>query len=750
MFHQRYFKLVIVQENNLDYFFDCFKKAKQVFFDTETTGLNVRWFGKDYVVGYTFAFEDEVSTEVFYVPVRHTFEGKCSIQERFKFLTTDYLKSFPDFHPEDFEGEYYNVDAYSFAQTLKEFTEGGGKEYIAHNISYDLHIFANEGIDVLKMFDVNTFQDTQIMVHTIDENVEKNLESVTKMLFKVEKSHYSETIKTVTKEEKLSQGIKATMNASFQHVQIPIGGQYSAEDVWFMKQMFPKLIKGLQDDEQYDLYCKCRIPFFKVLWKMERKGVKIDLVALNQMQVIAEREAENFKYRMFQLLGAEFNPDSSQHLYEILFAHKKRTIALTPQAQLDFEAKSANLTTKQKASLKKSYMSNRNCVCFPESYNKDLVSLSFCFQPLDWTDGGTYKYPELQTPKTGADVLKKLNSQKNTEKAHQFIKELLSYKKLSKLISAFMIGLRENLYSDGKVHCSFNLCGTDSWRLSSSEPNLQQLPHPLEEPKEGEDRSYYDFWNRFEIRRLFVADEGYNVVVADYHALEKFLTAHLSQDKVLLNMLKENLDPHGTVATIVFPELSKVNPNDVKKVAPDKRQVAKTVGFALDYGGGAGTIARNLEIDVKTAQGYVDKYFEGFYGLHTYDKAVIKFAKTNGFVKTIGGHKRHLRDINSPDRGVASYNERVAINVMSQGSGGDCAMFAQLDIDNDPVLNAIGAYMVMNVHDEIVMMCPKEFTELCKERLVYFMENCLKSRGINLTYPLEAVADVGSSYYEAK
>ena len=470
MFHQKYFKLTIVQENNLEYFFNCFQKAKQVFFDTETSGLNVRWTGKDYVVGYTFAFEDSVSQEVFYVPVRHVFEGDFSTEERFKFLTVDYLKSFPDFYPNELHGEYYNVDAFNFARRLKELVEQGGREYIAHNISYDLHLFANEGIDVVKMFDVNTFQDTQIMVHTIDENVEKNLESVTKMLFKVEKSHYSETIKTVTKEEKLSQGIKATANASFQHVQIPVGGQYSAEDVWFMKQMFPKLIQGLESDGQYDLYCKCRIPFFKVLWKMERKGVKIDIEALDKMQAIAEEEAENFKYRMFQLVGAEFNPDSSQHLYEILFGHRKCTVSLTPEAQVDFEVKSANLTSKQKANLKRTYLSNRSCVYFPESCNKNLVSLSFGFEPVEWTDGGTHGYSELKTPKTGTEILKKLKGQKNTDKAHQFIKELISYKKLSKLISAFMVGLRENIYEDGKVHCSFNLCGTDSWRLSSAYP----------------------------------------------------------------------------------------------------------------------------------------------------------------------------------------------------------------------------------------------------------------------------------------
>lgn len=705
MYHQKFFNLKIVQTKDLDNFFELFKSAKKVFFDTETSGLYVRHEGADYVVGYTFAFEDSVSKDVFYVPVRHVFEGVYAENDRFKFLTPSLLKSFPDFHKELFEGEYYNVDAYDFAQRLKEIMEKGGKEYIAHNITYDLHLLANEGIDIEKVFERNTFQDTQIMVHTIDESVEKNLESVTKRLFHVEKSHYSDTIKTVTKDEKLSQGLKATQNASFQHVQIPIGGQYSAEDVWFMKQMFPMLLQGLIDDNSLEIYTKCRIPFMKVLWKMERKGVKVDIDALDKMQELAEKEAENLKYKMFELTGVEFNPDSSQHLYEILFGFKKKTIQLTTQAQLEYDTQSQGMTTAKKAQLKKSFMSNRNCVCFKESYNEPNIKVSFGFKPVDWTDGGTYEYEELKTPKTGGEVLKKLLKQNVSKSGHEFIELLVAYKKLSKLISAFMIGLRECIYSDGKVHCSFNICGTDSWRLSSQMPNMQQLPHPLEEPKEGEDRTYYDFWERFEIRKLFIAEEGYSFITADYTSLERYLTAHLSQDKVLCDILENNRDSHSTVAKIVFPELKDVPVENIKKEYPAKRQLAKKISFCLDYGGSAVAVARNLEIDQKTAQMYIDKYFEGFYGLHTYDQAVVKFAKTHGYVKTLGGHKRHLWDINSSDRKVSSYLERVAVNVLSQGSGADVTMFAQLDIDSDPVLKSIGAYMVMNIHDKLSKTC---------------------------------------------
>lgn len=470
MFHQNYFNMVIVQEETLDYFFSLFQKAKQVFFDTETSGLAVRHTGKDYVVGYTFAFEDDVSKDVYYIPVRHVFEGTFAEEDRFKHLDSKFLKSFPNFFPKKFAGAYYNVDAYEFAQKLKPIMESGGKEYIAHNISYDLHVIANEGVDIVYFFDRNVIQDTQVMVHTIDENVEKNLEAVTEMLFKVKKSHYSDTIKTVTKSEKLSQGMKASVNASFQHVQIPIGGQYSCEDVWFMKQMYPKLIQGLQDDGQYDMYVNYRIPFLKVLWKMERKGVKVDAKALDNMQVQASYEADNFKYRMYQLVGIEFNPDSPQQLYEILFGFWTPKKAIKAEYVAKYEEEYAQARDPyEKQLIRKYYLSNPATSEIVYTGNSELIGRNLGFTPIEWTDGGKGG-DDLKRPKTGSKVLEALLEQDVSEKAKQFIKELVNYKKLSKLISAFMIGLREQIYEDGKVHCNFNLCGTDSWRLSSSEP----------------------------------------------------------------------------------------------------------------------------------------------------------------------------------------------------------------------------------------------------------------------------------------
>lgn len=736
MFHQKYFKLRVVQtRKDIDNFIKLFKKAKKVFFDTETSGLEVRWIGKDYLVGYTFAFEDEVSKDVFYIPVRHDFTGKFNgdgrfgnVEKYFNVLGAKEGKSFndyfPDFNPLLFEGNYVNIDNDYFIFKLKPLIEGGGKEYIAHHISFDLHLLANEGIDVFKMFEVNTFMDTQIACHTIDEEQEKKLEKITETVFSIKKSDFSNTISTVTSAEKRSLGLKPNSNASFQHVQIPIGGQYSAEDVYFMKQLYYPVLDGLERDGSLKIFWETYMPFMKVLWKMERRGIKIDLEKLDHMTKLALDTMDKLSYEIYEIVGVKFNIKSNQQISEILYGFKKR------------------IRDKKNGGYK-------------ESFNEDLVKLNFGFKPVDWTAGGVSKDEKLKTPKSDKDALKKLLKQRcKKEGGHRLVELLQIYFKLDKLCNTFMIGLKDSVYCDGKIHCSYNQNGTDSKRISSSEPNLLNLPKPLEEPSEGdvEGKKYYDFWIRFEIRSLFIADtEEECVIAADYHALEKFITAHFSQDPLLLKMLREKLDPHGTVATLIFPELKGKNPNEIKKIAPHKRQVGKTVGFAVDYGGTKKAVARNLECDEMTAQTYIDRYFEGFAGLKKYIRELVGFARKNGYITTaFTAHKRHLWGINSKDGATRSYYERVAVNSKSQGSGADVIMAAQTDIDNDVVLNSIGAKMVIQCYDEIVMTCPIKYKSLCMERLVYHMEHCMPKRGVNFTIPLEAVADFGRTYAEAK
>ena len=445
MFHQRFFKLTIVNKENVDRFFEEYERAKQIFFDFETSGLDVRYKGKDYAVGLTVAFEDSVSKEVYYIPFRHYFEGSyigCGrLDYRKNTAVFDDAKNFPDFLPEKFSGEYYNMDIVDFMERLKPLMENGGKEYIAHHISFDLHLFANEGVNIVKVFETNTFTDTQIAVHTLDEEQEKNLEAVTETIFSVKKSHFKDTIMTVTKEEKKLLGLASNSNASFQHVQIPIGAQYSAEDVYFMKEMYEPILNALREDGGYEYFREVRMPYMKVLWKMERNGIKVDIEKLEGMIKLAEEKLEELTYKIYEVVGAKFNINSGQQLFEILYGFKKK-------------------------------LKDRKTGEYRESFNEDLVTLNFGFQPIAWTEGGKSRDMVLRTPKTDKDALKKLLRQTpKREDGHKLIKLLQDYFKLTKLYTAFMLGIKEKIYCDGKVHPSFNENGTSSYRLSCSDPN---------------------------------------------------------------------------------------------------------------------------------------------------------------------------------------------------------------------------------------------------------------------------------------
>ena len=221
----------------------------------------------------------------------------------------------------------------------------------------------------------------------------------------------------------------------------------------------------------------------------------------------------------------------------------------------------------------------------------------------------------------------------------------------------------------------------------------------------------------------------------------------MTKDENLIRMFNEHLDGHGLIATIIFPELKDVHPNDVKKKFPHLRQTAKGVGFAMDYGGTQFAVSRNLKIDKETAQEYIDKYFEGFSGIARWGANQKKQGAKDGYVTTLFGHRRHLSGIHSDNIRIKSYYERICLNAPVQGSAADVAIRAQILADKDPILHALGVTMRMQVHDELVFVAPKRFRELTKERVKWIMEHCLP---IELEVPLISEVDSGSTYAEAK
>jgi DNA polymerase-1 len=726
MFHPNYYTLKIVQSSlELYSLVKKLKQSKVRYFDTETTGLKVRYPNNDRIVGFTFAMDDEIDDKVYYIPVAHDFEGEYRLghvnYEKLKPLTP---ADFPHFNEEILLGDYNNMDLDEVLQEITPvFYEPG--ILVAHNIMFDLHVLACCGIDVETIFERVTLFDTQIAFHTVEEEAEKKLESIIKRYYNIIKTDYNDVVSTVWGDEKKSVGLKANNKASFQHVQIPIGAYYSGEDVWFMKQLYFEVIDKLVEDEQDKLFYKMRMPFLPVLWRMERRGTKVDKAKLAIMTEKAQKALQDIEYELYELVGLEFSVGSGQQLAELLHGHVKK-------------------------------LKDKDSGGFKESCNQLIVDKNFGFPVINWTDGGNNDKKTqniLRVPQTNATTLEELldvewNSKFKVTKqwfevGKKVIKLLLKHAKLKKLYSVYMAGLLDDIYQDGKVHPSFNICGTDSWRLSCDSPNLQQLPRPLEGDEED-----YEFWNQFEIRELFIPDEEDEVIIAsDWNNLEKKITAHFTKDPALLRLFAEKLDGHGQIATMVFAECKDCHPNEVKKKYPHLRQRAKSIGFAMDYGGTAYAVQRNLKCSLEEAQGYVDAYFEGFSGLAQWATKQKQFGRKFGYVLTILGHKRHLSGILESNGKIRSYYERICLNAPIQGSAADIAIRAQIAIDKDPILRAINCRMIIQIHDEIVLVAPRRYVNLCMERIAYHMEFCLPHP---MVVPLTVGIDYGKTYAEAK
>jgi DNA polymerase-1 len=464
----------------------------------------------------------------------------------------------------------------------------------------------------------------------------------------------------------------------------------------------------------YRVYPKLLLAVFK----MEERGVSVDVSRLKKMEKDMQKDLDALEYQLLELAGLELSLTSGQQLQELLYGWK--------------ESKNPNL---------------------------NILRYSFGFPVEEWTSGGK---KGIQTPSTGVGAITKLSKKRYSTKRKQegveFCRILLEYKKLKKLMDAFVSGMFDKLYDDGKVHPNFNVVGTDSGRFSCSEPNLQQLPKAEEEDK-------------YQIRSLFIGDidpktgKRKKIIAADYKNLEMMVLTHFSQDKLLIKMFAEGGDTHGTTAVNMFGLDCK--PDEVKKLFPHLRQAAKIINFMLMYGGGAkalfeGLIDSGLDLGedqylkeykctkgIEVAQKYIDKYFEAYFGVAQFLKGQVKFAHRNGYTLTIIGRKRRLENINSNNFKMSSYEERLAKNAPIQGSAGDITEAAQNRLEASEELRELGCEMLLQVHDELVFQCPEENVEEAIPIIKNIMEHPFGEK-VKLNIDLVAETDFGDSYQEAK
>ncbi len=320
---------------------------------------------------------------------------------------------------------------------------------------------------------------------------------------------------------------------------------------------------------------------------------------------------------------------------------------------------------------------------------------------------------------TDVEVLKSL------AKLHPLPEVLLNYRNLAKLKSTYIDGLEREINPEtGRIHTSFNQTVTATGRLSSSEPNLQNIPIRTEEGRR--------------IRELFVAGPGMLFVAADYSQIDLRVLAHYCKDENLVAAFKKGEDIHKRTASLIFQV-------DPQFVTPDMRRVAKTVNFGIIYGMSAFGLAKELGISRSDAKSFIDAYFERHPGVKEYMKETVALCKRQGYVETILGRRRYIKDINARSRNVRQFAERTAINTPIQGSAADIIKLAMLKVHDRFEQEGGRAKMLLQVHDELVVECPEKEAENIAMILKEIMENVVKLR-----VPLEVSVGVGKNWDEVK
>ena len=319
---------------------------------------------------------------------------------------------------------------------------------------------------------------------------------------------------------------------------------------------------------------------------------------------------------------------------------------------------------------------------------------------------------------TSAEVLEKLKGK------HPIVEAVLDYRQLAKLKSTYVDGLTKVIAADGRIHTSFQNTVTATGRLSSTEPNLQNIPVRTELGAE--------------LRKMFVSPKGWQLVDADYSQIELRLLACISGDEAMQAAFRSGEDIHTVTASQVFG----VPP---ESVTHEMRRRAKAVNFGIVYGISDFSLSQDIGVTRAEAREYMDKYFETYHGVRDYMKEVVERAKENGYVSTILGRRRWLPELKSSNFNLRSFGERVALNMPIQGTAADLIKLAMIHVWERLREEGLEARLVLQVHDELIVECPDGEVERVKALLTREMEGVM-----DLPVPMRADSAAGRSWAEAK
>ena len=424
-----------------------------------------------------------------------------------------------------------------------------------------------------------------------------------------------------------------------------------AEALWHLRKA---LEQAIEEQGMTGLYKQIEFPLCSVLYRMEKEGIAIDRIQLDQFGTMLARRIEDCEKLIFSYSEEPFNINSTRQLGELLF---------------------------------------------------DKLGL-----------------PPVKKTKTGystnADVLEKLKNK------HPIVPAIMDYRMLTKLKSTYADGLMKVICADGRIRTTFQNLVTATGRLSSTEPNLQNIPVRTDLGAE--------------IRKMFIPKPGHVLVDADYSQIELRVLAHIAGDTVMQKAFTDGMDIHTVTASQVFGV-------PAEAVTALQRRHAKAVNFGIVYGISEFSLAEDIGVSRYEAKAYIDNYLANYEGVRRYMKQVVEDARQTGYTQTLYSRRRYIPELKSSNFNIRSGAERIALNTPIQGTAADLIKLAMIRVDQALSESYPEAKLILQVHDELIVECSEAIAPRVAELISQQMEQVA-----SLSIPLQAEAKWGRSWYEAK
>ena len=627
---------------------------------------------------------------------------------------------------------------------------------VGQNLKYDLEVLRNYDIELKgKMWD------TMIAHYLIQPELRHNMDYMAETILNYQKIHTEELI-----------GKKGKNQLSFRDLPPKKVYEYACEDADITLQLKNRLEKELKNKNCEDLFYNIEMPLMQVLAEMEINGVCINADSLKETSKIFSDRLKEAEKEIYEIAGEEFNISSPKQVGDILFGkmkiidNPKKTKSwqyVTNEKELEeikeshpivgkiLEYRKLNsiLTerTKKKATIEQMPDLFGFNIVQEESNNSTKQSHLEISKLMNQLEKEIYELAgekfKIMSPKNVGTILfdkmKIIDNPKKTETwqyvtseeilqqlkgKHKIVEKILNYRETVKLVGTYVEALPALVNKrTGHIHTSFNQTITATGRLSSSNPNLQNIPVRGEDGKE--------------IRKVFVPEPGCLFFSADYSQIELRVMAHLSGDENMINVFKDGKDLHAATAATIYKK-------DIEEITRDERTKSKRANFGIIYGITVFGLAERLDISREESKQLIDGFFKTFPKVKDYMDKVIEEARQNEYVETLFGRRRYLKDINSQNATVRGFAERNAINAPIQGTAADIIKVAMIRIFQRFKAENIRSKMILQVHDELNFSVYPEEKEKVEQIVIEEMQNA-----IEMKVPLIADCGFGNNWLEA-